>query len=603
MVFTKTGIVNSDKSILYVEKIKEEFFDIYSFEYNEQRVVVTGKKDGGSVHAKINVEGVGLVPVCIKKGKPALLLAEGLAKKYDSRVITESNIQKTKQPKPVVLVEQQKQEILEHIDEELSKYKDKLDFFTENATQFVESKVREHGSSLLKEYLKTVDKLKPTFENLITENFRNHISNIDNYLTSKISNLDNRVIEHLNSNNQFKLDVNSAIEESKIVQEQLLLDSIESFNKKLTESKEAYDQFKSKLTDYLAATKETSEELTSNTLKNIQEKVDLCLKNTKQESTELALVEAKNALDGIKNDLSVIHEKNKTDLFNFNQKNFENSLLKINDILKEEKQNLVEFHNQKIQDLNKLTQEKENEVSQSLEKISEFLSEERKKVFGLYKDQIQNFSKEVKNSTNEFKKMFSSLKEDVTKSVLTSVNKELLEEKRDNKSNLIMSDIRGLKSRLDAMYIQLRREIADVGGGGGNTAVQFADGGEMRGTLNVTNGGDYLSAGKDLSEIYLRIDEIQNITTQQAQNIMTTLESGDLNLDRRGSSMTFNQASPLSAWVINHNFGYIPTVLIVDSEGDEVEGQIIHNTGYTTLTAIFKLGDEGWPTAGTAYLD
>jgi hypothetical protein len=199
--------------------------------------------------------------------------------------------------------------------------------------------------------------------------------------------------------------------------------------------------------------------------------------------------------------------------------------------------------------------------------------------------------------------MFSSLKEDVTKSVLTSVNKELLEEKRDNKSNLIMSDIRGLKSRLDAMYIQLRREIADVGGGGGNTAVQFADGGEMRGTLNVTNGGDYLSAGKDLSDIYLRIDEIQNITTQQAQNIMTTLESGDLNLDRRGSSLTFNQASPLSAWVINHNFGYIPTILVVDNEGDEVEGQIIHNTGYTTLTAIFKLGDTGWPIAGTAYLD
>jgi hypothetical protein len=572
MVFTKTGVVNSDKSVLYVEKIIEEFFDIYSFNYKNERVVVTGKKENGAVHAKINVEGVGVIPVCIKKGKPGLLLSEKLAKQQtsipESKIITESTIQK-KQQQPVILVEKQKQEIINHVDNELLKYKDRLDFFTENATQFVETKVKEHGASLLKEYLKTVDQLRPTFESIITENFRNHIQNIDNYLKNKTSGFGNQILEYSNSNEQFKSEIFNKFEEVKTRYEKLITESVKLFDSRIEESNSSYEELKTKLTDYIVAAKEGAEELTNSALKNLQEKVEANLEIVKKESSTLALTESRNAIkqievqvEGIKTEIASIHEKNKKDLDVINEKNFEVSLLEIKNIL----------------------------------------NEENKKLVGLYNEQINGFTDVVKECKNEFKKMMSSLKEDITKSVLNSVNRELLEEKKDNKSNMMMNEIRSIKARLDAQYIQLRREIADVGGGGGNVAVQYADGGEMKGTLNVTNGGDYLSAGVNLADMYLRIDQIQDITNEQAQNFMQTLSNADLNLDTRGSMLSVLCASA-SEWIINHNFGYLPNVVIIDDEGDEIDGKIVHNATYTSLTATFTWNSAPLQVTGVAYLD
>jgi hypothetical protein len=47
----------------------------------------------------------------------------------------------------------------------------------------------------------------------------------------------------------------------------------------------------------------------------------------------------------------------------------------------------------------------------------------------------------------------------------------------------------------------------------------------------------------------------------------------------------FSQANPSSVWTVNHNMGKIPAVTVLDSSGNEVEGEIVHvNTNQLILT-------------------
>lgn len=59
----------------------------------------------------------------------------------------------------------------------------------------------------------------------------------------------------------------------------------------------------------------------------------------------------------------------------------------------------------------------------------------------------------------------------------------------------------------------------------------------------------------------------------------------------------YDQQIPSAVWTINHNFGKVPAVAIVDSAGTEVVGSINHtdvNTTVITFTSSF---------AGKAYLN
>lgn len=59
---------------------------------------------------------------------------------------------------------------------------------------------------------------------------------------------------------------------------------------------------------------------------------------------------------------------------------------------------------------------------------------------------------------------------------------------------------------------------------------------------------------------------------------------------------TYHQVIPASVWVINHNLGVFPSVVVVDSANSVVEGDILHNSpNQVTLTFVGAF-------AGTAYL-
>lgn len=56
------------------------------------------------------------------------------------------------------------------------------------------------------------------------------------------------------------------------------------------------------------------------------------------------------------------------------------------------------------------------------------------------------------------------------------------------------------------------------------------------------------------------------------------------------------QAAALATWEITHNMGYMPSITVIDSGGNEVEGNIVYNDT-DTLTLIFSS-----EMSGTAYL-
>lgn len=65
---------------------------------------------------------------------------------------------------------------------------------------------------------------------------------------------------------------------------------------------------------------------------------------------------------------------------------------------------------------------------------------------------------------------------------------------------------------------------------------------------------------------------------------------GDLNY-------THTQATPSTTWIVSHNLGKFPSVTVVDSSGEEVEGDVMHDSA-NALRILFSAGF-----SGVAYLN
>ena len=53
-----------------------------------------------------------------------------------------------------------------------------------------------------------------------------------------------------------------------------------------------------------------------------------------------------------------------------------------------------------------------------------------------------------------------------------------------------------------------------------------------------------------------------------------------------GSAYIHQQPLPAATWVINHNLGYRPSVEILDSGSQEIEGEVSHPTVHQTVVTL-----------------
>lgn len=57
-------------------------------------------------------------------------------------------------------------------------------------------------------------------------------------------------------------------------------------------------------------------------------------------------------------------------------------------------------------------------------------------------------------------------------------------------------------------------------------------------------------------------------------------------------NFTFSQGVPTSTWIVPHNLGKLPSVTIIDSAGDQVEGSI-HFDSINQVTITFSAAFSG----------
>jgi hypothetical protein len=53
-----------------------------------------------------------------------------------------------------------------------------------------------------------------------------------------------------------------------------------------------------------------------------------------------------------------------------------------------------------------------------------------------------------------------------------------------------------------------------------------------------------------------------------------------------GAAYVHTQASPATTWTINHNLGFRPSVELLDSGSQEIDGAIAHPTGNQTVVTL-----------------
>lgn len=95
------------------------------------------------------------------------------------------------------------------------------------------------------------------------------------------------------------------------------------------------------------------------------------------------------------------------------------------------------------------------------------------------------------------------------------------------------------------------------------------------------------------------LGEIHDVQLINAQNNDVLAYDSSTHLWKNSKTAlryTFVQAVDFATWTINHNLGYMPSVTVIDSGGNDVEGSIIYNDT-NTLTLSFSAS-----LSGTAYL-
>ncbi len=75
------------------------------------------------------------------------------------------------------------------------------------------------------------------------------------------------------------------------------------------------------------------------------------------------------------------------------------------------------------------------------------------------------------------------------------------------------------------------------------------------------------------------------VVTVPVTNTVTAITQGPQGPSGAGG-FVYQQTSPATVWTINHNLGFKPTVELIDSGGQEIDGEISHPTNNQTVVTL-----------------
>ena len=468
---------------------------------------------------------------------------------------------------------------------------------------------------------------KPIVKNIIQEKVEKVIP-VDTVYESKVKNLSEKIIaeseEKANKLYDSKLqEYKSRKQEITQQAEQYLNDKSESIKRELNEQ---FIDFLSDNDDNVKKIiKRNIDDISSNvdeSIKSIILKVEKLSGSNKQELIKILsenINNINNNIDGkiedLSNELEVILHDNTSKINKLEEKT--NSLLKTN--VKKIEKNI----SSRVKELNdRVDDYKVDTLKAIVEKVAENKSDIEKSL----KNTISKINKQVNLKNTDVKKIlstelsnineklniFSEEEDKKYKQLLENLNnlnkgevKEILSEKLNDKQlNSLKLDI---SKQFQNEMTSIKR-LVEMSSGGGSIAKQFANGGTMEGSLNVTQ--NILSGGVNLDEIFATngggsLSEYLplsggNLTGPLSSNDIITAVTGDFtNINALTANFTQTIVSTTSALsVVNDGTGpalYVqqsgsePIAHFIDKDGSDIVISDNGKLGIGTFTPSAKL--------------
>jgi len=509
-------IVESSSNTIICRGIKEEFFGINTLdigndgilcEHSEDDIVKINIKIDGKeykdVYFKLIVDANSTPALIINKNQLASVPFKPIVKKEPDPIFATESL-----PKKSLINEdlktldlefqkkiKEKEKIIKNLNEEIekishinnSKIELEKEQIEENIKNTIEEGVEKYKQKLLEDFFETNNQQTRLQENFIKNkigSLEDSFENLQSSLQEDIKNQKQTLSEYVESHKQKLLKDFFEINNQ---QTKLKSDLIEDTIKSLQES------FDEKYLEFVADVRKTNKEEVKNYTEIFLEK----LSNSLNEKQIKDLSDLKE----------IVHETIKNDLF------------------------LVTTELQERFD--KRVDEKKNELYENLETYKETLHEEITQIFQTQNENleekinetksilVEKYIQDIEESNNELRK---ELNEQIaivegkihdkqvgqinfdSNALVAEAAKMLIKEDSNSNNQLkkfkdqLMKDLQKAAETYATNANKRMMRYAEMMSGGGSVAKQFANGGTMDGSLNVT--GSILSGGKNLLEIF-----------------------------------------------------------------------------------------------------
>lgn len=561
---------SSNLNILTVEDFQEVFFDVFEFEINGKKFVaekVSEYKGSPVVDIPLVLEGKEFTaPFVLQTGKFEILF-----NKNNSTFVREIVVE---QQEPVIeyadkddeveeIIFEKKEDILREIAQarqSAEKYVEKLkqQKLNEAALYFDEKKksldaeINESKKDLFNEFLSIVNNVKSEFFEFNEEERERLSSFIESSITELSTDLANSISQNQKAaEHKFSEKIN---ELATNILSGVLLKEIDSNNKKtISDVNERFESVSNNIRKLIDSNSKQIEGRVNNKLNDFNnaivnlEKINIELNDQINKGDNKALSRIGNV---------------KTQL----EEAIANNTSAIISRLESAEEEVKELHTSKAQ--------LEESIIDSASTLLARVDEAENKIRTFYDDKISLIEEKVEDLTSDNKQYFLSLVNESKQSLLNEIANikvdvpNIVIEKSNGKQEV---DLKGIKSELEKIIgtrfsneLQSLKRLIEMSSGGGSVAKQFAAGGTMEGSLNVT--GQYLSGGVDLLTIFAGGGddiEVNTVVRSSSANWNNAYNTGTVYQSNSASNATIDFANskffPLSggtitgATVINNN--------------------------------------------------
>ncbi len=233
----------------------------------------------------------------------------------------------------------------------------------------------------------------------------------------------------------------------------------------------------------------------------------------------------------------------------------------------------------------------EEAITSAVEDLNTKVQETEERVIRFYSEKKELIENKIEGIAEENKKYIINLINDSKHSLLEEIKSikgslpNIVIERADGKQEV---NVKGIKDELEKIIgtkftteISALKRLIEMSSGGGSVAKQFASGGTMNGTLNVT--GQYLSAGVDLLTIFTgggggdnSVNTLVRSNSANWDNTYSTVQAYSANWDEAYNTSVAYQANSASYATIDFtNTKFFPLT------GGTITGATVINNNLT----------------------